>query len=40
TVNKKALAALAAGLTPIICVGESLAQNEAGETQAFVSGQV
>jgi triosephosphate isomerase len=39
-VNKKALAALAAGLTPIICVGESLEQNERGETQAFVSGQV
>lgn len=39
-VNKKAKAALAHGLTPIICVGESLEQNEAGETQAFVSGQV
>lgn len=39
-VNAKAHAALAAGLTPIICVGESLEQNEAGETQAFVSGQV
>jgi triosephosphate isomerase (TIM) len=39
-VNKKAKAALAHGLTPIICVGESLAQNEAGETQSFVSGQV
>jgi len=39
-VNKKAKAALAHGLTPIICVGESLAQNEAGETHAFVSGQV
>jgi triosephosphate isomerase len=39
-VNKKAKAALAHGLIPIICVGESLAQNEAGETQAFVSGQV
>ena len=39
-VNKKAKAALAHGLTPIICVGETLAQNEAGETQAFVSGQV
>lgn len=39
-VNQKAHAALAAGLTPIICVGESLAQNEAGETQAFVSGQI
>lgn len=40
TVNKKALAALAASLTPIICVGESLEQNERGETQEFVSGQV
>jgi triosephosphate isomerase len=39
-VNKKAQAALAHGLTPIICVGESLSQNEAGETQTFVSGQV
>lgn len=39
-VNKKVHAALAHGLIPIICVGESLAQNEAGETQAFVSGQV
>ncbi|MFO7631494.1 MAG: triose-phosphate isomerase [Caldilinea sp.] len=40
TVNKKALAALGAGLTPIICVGETLEQNERGETQEFVSGQV
>lgn len=39
-VNKKIVAALAAGLTPIVCVGESLAQNEAGQTQSFVSGQV
>lgn len=39
-VNKKAKALLAAGLTPILCVGESLEQNQAGETQAFVSGQV
>ena len=39
-VNQKAKAALAHGLIPIICVGESLAQNEAGETNAFVSGQV
>lgn len=39
-VNKKAKVALAHGLTPIICVGETLAQNEAGETTAFVSGQV
>ncbi len=39
-VNKKIFAALAHGLTPIVCVGESLAQNQAGETVAFVSGQV
>jgi triosephosphate isomerase len=39
-VNKKAHAAFKYGFTPIICVGESLAQNEAGETQTFVSGQV
>lgn len=39
-VNKKIKAALASGLTPIVCVGESLAQNEAGETQVFVSSQV
>ncbi|MFN2140906.1 MAG: triose-phosphate isomerase [Candidatus Promineifilaceae bacterium] len=39
-VNKKIKAALAHGLTPIVCVGESLEQNEAGETQEFVSGQV
>lgn len=40
TVNKKVHSALAHGLTPIMCVGESLEQNEAGETHAFVSGQV
>ncbi len=40
TVNRKVLAALGAGLTPIVCVGESLVQNEAGETVPFVSGQV
>ncbi len=39
-VNKKIKAALAHGLTPMVCVGESLAQNEAGETHSFVSGQV
>lgn len=39
-VNKKAKAALAYGFTPIIAVGESLEQNEAGETASFVSGQV
>jgi len=39
-VNKKIQAALKHGLTPIVCVGESLEQNEAGETHGFVSGQV
>jgi triosephosphate isomerase len=39
-VNRKIKAALAHGLTPMICVGESLEQNEAGETQSFVGGQV
>ncbi|HWR22045.1 MAG TPA: triose-phosphate isomerase [Feifaniaceae bacterium] len=39
SVNARAKAAIAAGVTPIICVGESLSQREAGETDAFVSGQ-
>ncbi len=39
TVNKKVKAALAAGLTPIICVGENLAENERGATAEIVSGQ-
>ena len=39
TVNGRAKAAIAAGITPIICVGESLAQREAGETEQVVSGQ-
>ncbi|CAG0927553.1 triosephosphate isomerase (TIM) [Thermoflexales bacterium] len=40
TVNKRVKAALAHGLTPILCVGETLAQREAGETSAVVSNQV
>ena len=36
TVNQKVHAAIAAGLTPIVCVGESLAQNEAGETLKII----
>ena len=40
TVNKKVKAALAHGLRPIICVGESLAQREAGETETLVATQV
>ena len=39
TVNKKVLCAVANGLTPIICVGESLQQRENGETDALVSSQ-
>lgn len=39
-VNKKIKAALAHNLTPIVCVGENLDQNEAGETVTFVGGQV
>lgn len=39
TVNKKLLAAQKAGLIPIVCVGETLAQYEAGETAKVVSAQ-
>jgi len=39
-INKKTKALLANGIKPIIAVGESLAQNEAGETESFVGGQV
>ncbi len=39
-VNRKVHAALASGLTPIVCVGETMAQRERGETQGFISGQV
>lgn len=40
TVNKKTIAAGAAGLTPIVCVGETLKQYEAGQTAEVVSGQI
>lgn len=39
-VNRKVHAALAHDLIPIVCVGENLAQNEAGQTHDFVGGQV
>jgi triosephosphate isomerase len=39
-VNAKAKAALAAGLVPIVCVGETLEEREAGRTAAVVTGQV
>lgn len=39
TVNKKVLAALKHGLKPIVCVGESLEQHEAGQTEEIVRKQ-
>ena len=39
-VSAKAEAALAAGLEPIICVGETLEQRQAGDAVAVVSAQV
>jgi triosephosphate isomerase (TIM) len=39
-VRAKALAALAAGLTPIICVGETRTQREAGKAEAIVGAQI
>lgn len=38
-VNKKVKAVLAAGLTPIVCVGETLEQREANQTQVVVRTQ-
>ena len=40
TVNKRTKAALAAGLKPIVCVGETLAEREAGQMTAVVERQV
>ena len=39
-VANKAQRALAAGITPIVCVGESLAEREAGQTKAVVKRQL
>jgi triosephosphate isomerase (TIM) len=39
-VAAKAQAALARGVTPIVCVGETLSQREAGETEAVVKRQL
>ena len=36
TVNKRAKAALAAGLIPIVCVGETLAERDAGKMEEVV----
>jgi len=40
SVNKKAIAALAAGLTAIVCVGEHLADREAGNANSVVEKQL
>lgn len=40
TVNRKVKAALANDLTPIVCVGETLAENEAGQTAAVIERQL
>jgi triosephosphate isomerase (TIM) len=39
-VNRKVLAALGAGLTPIVCVGETLDRRQAGKTAAIVREQI
>jgi triosephosphate isomerase len=40
TVNRKAVAAFAAGLTPIVCIGETLDQRERGETFDVLDRQI
>lgn len=40
TVLKKTVAAIEAGLKPIVCVGERLEQRESGATEAVLAGQV
>lgn len=40
TVNRKVKAALEAGMTPIMCCGETLDTRESGKTETFVRGQI
>src|SRR4026208_308363 len=40
TVNRKAVAAFAAGLTPIVCIGETLDQRERNETFDVLDRQI
>jgi len=40
TVNRRLYAALGAGLVPIVCIGETLAEREAGATMAVIDRQV
>ena len=39
-VNRKTIAAIGAGLTPIVCIGETLEQREAGEMPAVLDRQI
>ena len=39
TVNRRVLAALSAGLTPVVCVGESLEQRESEQTEKVLTTQ-
>lgn len=39
-VNKKAMAVITAGMTPIICVGETAEQNREGKTEQVLEAQV
>ena len=40
TVNKRTKAALAAGLTPLVCVGETLEERDSGQMESVVVNQV
>src|SRR6187549_2273080 len=40
TVNRKLIATMAAGLTPIVCIGETLEERERHETLAILDRQV
>ena len=40
TVNKRTLAAINAGLTPIVCIGELLEERENGKTEAVLDKQI
>ncbi len=39
-VNKRVRAVLAVGMTPVVCVGETLSEREAGETERVVTTQL
>ena len=40
TVNKRTLTALANGITPIVCIGESLEERETGKTEEVLATQI